>query len=128
MTDEERAWALSHFDRCAPWIQAALDHAAIQTHTIEHVRHAVENGAIQIWPRANSVVITELLTYPTGVKVLHTWLAGGDLKEILATNEVLNTFAKDQGCAVRTLTGRKGWARILKGWAPPGQITLAKEM
>jgi hypothetical protein len=115
-------WTELHFDRVSPWLQAALDREPVQTHTLEHVRAELDSGKCQIWPTANSVTITEIIEYPTGAKVMHHWLAGGDLDEIVRTNANLEAFAREQGCIGIEVKARRGWLQVMRdnGFRPAG--------
>jgi hypothetical protein len=118
MTSSE--WIAEQFERCAPWIQAALDAEPIRTHTLRHVWDDLIDNRCQLWPTPNSVLVTELIIYPTGAKILYHWLAGGSWDEIKATHARVEEFAKGQGCIAVEVKGRRGWERLAKadGWKP----------
>lgn len=109
-------WIEAHFDRCAPWLAAALDECPIRTHELPHVREALDAGRAQLWPTANSAVVTTISEHPTGIKTMCLWLGGGDLGEIQRTVAQVASFARSEGCAHLTIQGRKGWARALPGF------------
>jgi len=58
-------------------------------------------------------MVTEIVTYPQK-RVLHIFLAGGELDQILDMEDSLIQWGKAQGCSGLTLAGRKGWVRTLK--------------
>jgi hypothetical protein len=121
LTEAELAWLRTHFERTWPFLEAALDRWPIKTHTKEHIWQAIESGAAQFWPTANSAIVTEIITHPTGVRVLHGWLAGGSLKEIIkSTVPILDHYAKEAGCDYQTVTGRRGWLRALSSFREAG--------
>jgi hypothetical protein len=127
MTDEELAFIREHFTRCEPWIKAALDRYPIHTHDLCHVLEALEQGRAQIWPTPNSVCITTIETYPTGVKAIGGWLAGGELAEIKTTVSVIEDYAISVGCSIATLGGRPGWIKAFPGYKEAGR-TFYKEL
>lgn len=120
MTPQE--WTAEHFDRCQGWLQAALDAEPVPTHTLAHVRAALDAERAQLWPTATSAAVVELVTYPTGAKVLHGWLAGGELAAILRTYQHLEAYARSSGCDGFEMKARRGWQTVLKplGISPVG--------
>ncbi len=114
MTDEERAWLRSEFERCAPWIQAALDRD-IGTHEFPDVWELIESGKAQLWPSAKSAVVTALEYFPRKT-VLRYWLCGGDLDDCLSLQEMIETWAKSAGATDVIIGGRKGWLKKLPGF------------
>lgn len=90
-------------------IAAALEYSQ-GTHTVDDVIAQIISGELQLWPGQDSVVITQIITYPRK-KVLHIFLAGGNQKELKEMDPYVVQWAKDQGCTALTFTGRLGWAR-----------------
>ncbi len=107
---QERLLA-AHWDRCAPWLQAALDRSG-NTHALEDVRAAVRAGAATFWPGRACCLVTEVVQYPRK-RVAVLWLAGGDLRELCAMAGFVRRWAKDNGCDRMQITGRPGWQRVL---------------
>lgn len=101
-------WAIQ-FRRLQPHIEAALEYSQ-GTHTADDVLEQISTGELQLWPGQDSVVITQIITYPRK-KVLHIFLAGGNQKELKEMDPYVVQWAKDQGCTALTFTGRLGWAR-----------------
>ena len=101
-------WAIE-FRRLQQHIEAALEYSQ-GTHTAEDVLEQISTGELQLWPGQDSVVITQIITYPRK-KVLHIFLAGGNQKELKGMDPYVVQWAKDQGCTALTFTGRLGWAR-----------------
>lgn len=120
------SWA-SEFDRCAPWIEAALERSG-GTHNLDDVRALVATGEAQLWPGEASGLVTEVVTYPRK-KVCNFWLAGGDLGELLRMVPVVERWAVEVGCKGMTVSGRSGWKKVLAthGYAPFVQA-LGKEL
>ena len=101
-------WVLE-FDRCAPWLEAALQYSG-GTHTLDDVADGVARGLFQLWPGKTSAVITEVITYPR-MRVLHYFLAGGKLPELSKMRPDIEAWGKTVGCNRVTLSGRKGWLK-----------------
>ena len=100
---------LAHWDRCSPYLEAALRFSH-GTHTIEDIRKAVIDKAMQFWPGQQSAVITEVHVYPQK-KSLHVFLAGGKLEELSAMRPIIEVWARQIQCTHITLAGRRGWLR-----------------
>ena len=112
--DDPNEWAMREFERCAPFIQRAINRTNGET-ALEHVREEVKAGHAQIWPLPNACIITKISTFRTGLKVLHLWLAGGDKRQLLKAYEAyIEPWAKEKGCARMTISGRPGWLRAMK--------------
>ena len=124
MTHKE--WAQEHFERCKPWIEAALAKQPLPTHTIEHVWQSLESGNCILWPTPHSACVVEIVEHPTGLKTLHHWLAGGDLDELKATERSVEAFAREHGFAAITISGRD-WRRTLPGYRKTATL-LVKEI
>lgn len=113
--------SLSEWDRCAPWIEAALSEGA-GTHTIDDVIEGLRSGDYQFWPGARSACVTEIIEYPRR-KALCFWLAGGDLGDMMRNIEpVARAWGEGQGCTLffGNAVYRPGWERALQryGYAP----------
>lgn len=115
MTDEDKAWLRSEFERTAPWIQAALDRD-IGTHELPDVWAMIESGQAQLWPSTKSAVVTALEYFPRKT-MLRYWLCGGDLDDCLAMQEMIENWAKSAGATDAVIGGRKGWLKKLPGFA-----------
>lgn len=112
--------------RCREWIQSALDKGS-NTHSFIDVVEGVLSGQMQLWGGENGCAVTEIVVYPNK-KVLHVFLAGGKLEQITDMHADAVKWAKTQGCDGMTLSGRKGWVKILNkdGWKEQ-QVVMAKE-
>ena len=106
--------------RSGPWLpslEQALTYAG-GTHTMDDVVEAIEAGSMLFWPGTNSAIVTEIGVYPR-CKVLHFFLAGGDLAELEAMVPSILAYGRSQGCTKATLAGRPGWGRSFlsrTGW------------
>jgi len=97
--------------RCRQWLQDALDHAG-GTHSIEDIEDQIRKGLVQFWPGKRSACVTEIIIYPQR-RVLHLFLAGGDLEEIREMETCATWYAERMGCSAMTICGRRGWAKAL---------------
>lgn len=87
------------------------------THTFDDVVLMVLHGRLLFIPLENSFLILEVMEYPQ-IKTLHVFLAGGNLREILDTQDMLFDIARQNGCTALSMTGRQGWKKPLGtlGW------------
>ena len=107
-------------------IEAALDHGG-NTHTFEDVARMICEGKLQIWPGPKGCAVTEVIEYPRK-KVLHCFLAGGELDQILDMIDSAIEWGKTQGCESLTLSGRMGWGRVLdKHGFKPVLLTMERK-
>lgn len=109
-------WLRFHFERCRGWLDDALKSSRLRTHDLDHVWSALVSGECQLWPKMNSVALTQIQNYPTGKRVMCIWLAGGDVRELKATHVAIENFARAGGCEAILITGRRGWMKSLGGY------------
>lgn len=100
-------WAVL-FQKVEQILEPALEYD--NTYNIEDVADCISNGTMQLWPTDNSAVVTQVQNFPR-MKVLHIFLAGGNLEELETLTPHIQKFAEDMGCRKITLTGRRGWSR-----------------
>lgn len=102
--------------RCRPWIEAALEYS-LGTHDFLNIVDAVLTGNMQLWVDEKGCAVTEVLDFPKK-RILHIFLAGGELDAVRALENSAVEWAKSIGCSAFTLTGRRGWEKALKndGW------------
>lgn len=98
-----------------------------QTHTKDQIAEMCREGRAQLWPMPNAAMLTSIEVYPTGLKELRGWLAGGDLSEIKEWVPVVQAWAQEHGCKRVLITGRRGWLRAFDGYYDAGTI-LAKDI
>lgn len=117
----------AEFARCADWLQAALDCGG-NTHTLGDLVEAITDGRMQFWPAERGCAVTEIVVYPRA-KSLHIFLAGGDMEQIVDMDSSAAQFARAMGCTGMSISGRRGWAKVLKnnGWTE-AQTVLVKEI
>jgi len=116
-----------NIERCEEWIKSALEYSG-GTHDIDDVFRAILEGRMQLWPAEEGCLVTEILLYPRK-KVLHIFLAGGEMNQLTDMHHDVIEWAKAQGCTALTLSGRKGWSRALAkfGWEEK-LVNLSKEI
>lgn len=107
--DYSKYYWIEEFRRCEKLLEDALDYAH-ETFDISNIFDNVMNGSAQFWPGKNSAVITQIVPYPKK-KVLHFFLAAGDIEELKEMEPHIIQWAKSQGCEAVTLTGRPGWTK-----------------
>jgi hypothetical protein len=100
-------WALL-FQKVQKILEPALEYD--NTYNIQDVADCIADGSMQLWPSSNSAVVTQVQNFPR-MRVLHIFLAGGNLDELETLTPHIQKFAEDMGCRKITLTGRKGWSR-----------------
>lgn len=115
----------SEWDRCAPWIEAALEHSG-GSHGIEDVRALCEAGEARFIPGERSAAVVEIYTYPK-LKRLHLWLNGGDMDELVnVLLPIAEAWGRSEGCTQVTTAGRPGWDRVMArhGFHPAARICI----
>lgn len=128
MTDQNTQSAIiGELLRCREWIDGALAYSG-GTHTFNHIFQSVLEGRMQLWPCDKACAVTEIVVYPM-CKVLHVFLAGGDMDSIVEMQKSAEEWGRAQGCTSMTIAGRKGWSRVLAEHGYKEQfVTLAKEL
>lgn len=114
--------------RCRTWIDAALQYSK-GTHEFSDIAAGILSNRYQLWAGEKSAVVTEVIVNPRK-KVLHYFLAGGDLDELKLMRPHIEEWAIKQGCTRVTLAGRPGWAKTFlkdEGYEPAWFI-LMKEL
>jgi hypothetical protein len=121
---------LTELSRYAEGLQRALDLAG-GTHSLDDVWLAIEAGDAQFWAYSeHSCIITEIKDYPRK-RVLNYWLATGRLEELLDAWAGILPWARQMGCTMATITGRRGWEKTAltnEGWAPSKLTTYLREI
>jgi hypothetical protein len=115
------------FDRCWPWMQAALLSAAYEhdgklypTHGKEDIWERIVTGKAFFWPGNFCVFVTEFIVSPTGLKTHNNWLTGGEENKALAEVRMMVKHVEEwgwsHGCHRQTGSGRHGWVRVFDGY------------
>lgn len=81
---------------------------------------------MQLWTGPKGAAVTMIYDFPQK-RVLHVFLAGGDMDQIKDFEESAALWGRGMGCTEMTLSGRRGWARELEGWRPI-QTVMMKEI
>lgn len=117
----------AEFERCSKWLQDALDYGG-NTHELHHVAQSIKDGDSQFWPAPNGVIVTKFLHYPN-YNILHAWLVGGELGQIIDMIPSLVAYGHSFNCTKLTGCGRAGWVRALKKYGFNGiMTTVSKEI
>lgn len=93
-------------------------------HSVATVKEACRKAEMQLWcvmdPRRDRIVavlVTEIRTYKTGLKVCDLVLmAGRQRDKWVHLVKDIETWAQTLDCAVCQATGREGWVRVMKEW------------
>ena len=118
---------MTELERCRPWIEAALEYSG-GTHTFDDVVDGITSGRMQLWPAPRGCATTEIVLYPRK-KVLHVFLAGGDMDQILDMIDSAAAWGRTQDCTALTLAGRLGWQRVLdKHGFTPVLVTMERNI
>lgn len=101
-------------DRCKDFLGPAI----LDGTPWAEVEADVLGGKAQLWPGDAAAMVTKVLEDQTG-RVLHVWLGGGDLEELLRLQPAVAAWGRSMGCNRATIEGRAGWGKVLKanGWA-----------
>jgi hypothetical protein len=116
----------NEFERVWHWLAAAVIRYG-DTHSKEDVWGAITRGTAQLHPLPNGAIVTSIENYPSGRKEMRCWLAGGNLREIQAYEPTLCRWAKEEGCHVMAIVGRRGWGKSLDGYNETA-VVLTKEL
>jgi len=125
VSDQEKLMSL--LISCRTNIELALQYTH-GTHLFADVCEGVLSGTMQLWPGKKSCAVTEIIRYPRK-KILHCFLAAGDMDEILLMQKDAKEWGQAQGCEEMTIAGREGWKRVLSkyGWKH-GMTTMSIEL
>lgn len=104
--------------RVEPLIATVAEMAGI--YTAHEILDRLLNRTAQLWVAVNGekivmACVTEILNYRR--KECNILICSGSRrKNWIGFLEVIKDWARDQGCQAMTLTGRKGWQRVLRDW------------
>ena len=104
----EPEW-VPEFKRCRQWIENALEYSN-ETFNIIDIADGMAHGDLQLWPAEKGVIVTQITSYPRK-KVIHCFLAGGEMDDVMKLEKDVVRWGKSQGCQAITLVGRPGWAK-----------------
>ena len=81
------------------------------------VLDALLNREMQLWLAPKGAMVTQIITYPTGLKAMALLLVGGTMNKWLHLLPQVEAWAKTEGCEISELPrGRKGWVKMLKDY------------
>jgi hypothetical protein len=84
---------------------------------LDQVFAYLQAGHYQLWRIAEAAMVTEIRTYPTMLRTLNVLLLGGhDWSRWWHLWPQIERWALARGCSRAEFSGRRGWARALKGW------------
>ena len=129
---------LEDFNRCWPWLEAAIAVFAFEhdgkiwpTHRKEDILKGIQNGHFFFWPGKKCAILTQVRTSPTGLKTHITWATGGipneSLDEVKELTALIEWWGRNQGCHRQSGHGRPGWSRVL-GYESRGGINKYKNL
>jgi hypothetical protein len=95
------------------------------THTVDDVLAQVERGELQLWQGDDSVIVTQILTYPR-LKELCFFLAAGRMAGMKSMTPIILQWGREHGCVRAVFAGRPGWTRTFltqhDGWLTSMQV------
>lgn len=95
---------------------------ALKDDTEASLVSSLTQGLAQLFEGSRSAFVTQITPSP---RTIHAWLAGGDLQELISLVPGLEAYARALGCRYATVSGRKGWDRVLK---PLGYVRVGAEL
>lgn len=78
------------------------------------VWYALQRGA-RLWTEGDSALVSEVIIYPTGLRSVNAWLAGGNIDEVAGFMPKVLQWGKEQGCTQGRCLARAGFGRVLPG-------------
>jgi hypothetical protein len=108
-------------------IEAALWYSDY-SYSFDDVVVRVMQGDLEVFIFEKSIILAEVDHAPQ-FNTFHLYLAGGDLEEILAQEDLMMNEARLRGCRYISIAGRRGWEAPLRkmGWTHKLSI-LKKEI
>ena len=80
------------FQKVEKILQPALEYD--NTHNLQDVADCINSCTMQLWPGTQSAIVTQIQNFPR-MKVLHIFLAGGNLEELETLSPHIQKFAED---------------------------------
>lgn len=114
------------FEAAWPWLAAAILRYG-KTHSKEDIWKQISDAKAQLHLLGRSAMLTSIENYPTGLKELRFWLAGGELRELVSYEPIVAAWGKEMGCTRAAIIGRQGWHRQLPSYRHVGSV-LVKEL
>ena len=98
-------------------VDAALAYEG-RGHVFADVESSVRTGEAQAWYGPHSIIVTQIDEQPRK-RILHFFLAAGQMDELEAMTPLVLEWGASQGCTTARLVGRRGWTRSFlarTGW------------
>jgi hypothetical protein len=120
------------WDKVVPLLEKAMKHSEGE-HTMDTLLETLETQNSQLWigHEDGEIVhagITHILIYKTGKKAAEIFYLGGSrMKEWLEHINIIESWAKAEGCTSVRIIGRKGWEKVMKDYKPL-YLTLTREL
>jgi len=80
-------------------------------YTVDSILNDIAEDQKQLWVFDETIVVTNIILYPTGLKELNLFLVAGENMNFEHIMEVLLGYAKHCHCQSIAGAGRKGWIR-----------------
>lgn len=105
-------------------------------HTAVTTRRSVIDEKFQLWAgfadetltACKFAVVTQTVTYPTGIEELEIVFCSGDvIPDSLPLLKLIEAWAVSVGCTKSSLIGRRGWSRVLKDYKESA-VVLQKDL
>jgi hypothetical protein len=114
------------WEKVKPHIERALEHS--YTHTLGDIAEGLISGAMQLWTYGDfdAAMVTDIdhdrVRFCTIIL-----LAGDGFDNYKHYLDVIEQWAKDNGCKEIRVYGRKGWSRVLNDYKEMYRV-LGKEL
>lgn len=95
---------------------------------LEWIDARLADGETQFWATEQAAIVTEILTYPGGAKVVRAIAAAGKKADLAGPiKSAIEAWAREQGCGLSMIEGREGWARLFPDYRHY-QTSIVKEL
>lgn len=114
----------------APLIKKAMQRGDLGT--FEGVKNDVLGAHALLWlawiePEIAGVAVTQISNTEGGKVCVIVACGGSGINSWVSLISAIEKYAKDEGCRCTRIFGRKGWARLLKGYRT-ARVVLEKDM
>lgn len=109
--EEPKSPLLAQWERWRPMFAEAMDEAF---YSIEALEQKIAHQRALFFPGKEAALVTEVITYEGGERVMQTLWAVGDLNEIVQMAPGIEAIARMMGCTSMLVEGREAWKKVLK--------------
>lgn len=108
----------SIWDLIEPMVEEALEKGEDGKYSVLDVRNFIRAKDMQLWLMLDDTkevfgcAITQLISYPNGKRLVYFVVAGKDISLWFDNNQLIEDWAKKNGCLAVEFYGRKGWERF----------------